>query len=53
MALQKKPRGVKVQTEETGTSGFTAGEGSGQNWKFAPSRAGSTGLVMTVYEGEA
>ena len=37
-ALQKKPRGVKVQTEETGTSMGSGGRRRDKIWKFAPSK---------------
>lgn len=37
-ALQKKPRGVKVQTEEMGTSLGSGGRRRDKSWKFAPSR---------------
>lgn len=53
MALQKKPRGVKVQTEETGTSLCSRGRRRDKTGNLHPVGAGSTGLVMTVYEGEA
>lgn len=38
IALQKKPRGVKVQTEEAGTSLGSGGRGRDKTWKFAPSK---------------
>ena len=34
----KKPRGVKVQTEEAGTSLGSGGRGRDKSWKFAPSK---------------